>query len=486
MSPQKLISLLLGPLLFLIFTFFNNSQIIPIEASYMIGIILWMALWWATESVPIAATSLLPIILLPITNILEISEATESYGHKYIFLYLGGFIIAIAIEKWNLHKRIALNIISLIGSNISKIVLGFMVATAFLSMFISNTATTVMMLPIALSVINQFEFSEKRKKKFGKALMLSIAYSASIGGIATLIGTPTNLVLAGFLSETYNLEITFSQWIIFGFPISIFLLLICWSYLIHYKFKFKKSDNSLGKEEIKRQLFELGKINQEEKLVLIVFIMTGFLWITRPFFIQFFIPNVDDTIIAIFGALILFIFRSKRKNRPLLKWREAVKIPWGILLLFGGGMALAKGIEISNLGLWIADQARLLKGLNLIVLLIVIITVVNFFTEITSNVATIAMLLPILAPIAIGLKIHPYIFLVGASIASSCAFMLPVATPPNAVVFSSGLLKIIDMIKVGFFLNIFSILIISIITYFLLPILWDFEVNFIPDIFLIK
>jgi sodium-dependent dicarboxylate transporter 2/3/5 len=316
--------------------------------------------------------------------------------------------------------------------------------------------------------------------------MLSIAYSASIGGIATLIGTPTNLVLAGFLSETYNIEITFSQWIIFGFPISIFLLLICWSYLIHYKFKFKKSDNSLGKEEIKRQLLKLGKINQEEKLVLIVFIMTGFLWITRPFFIQFFIPNVDDTIIAIFGALILFILRSRKKNRPLLKWKEAVKIPWGILLLFGGGMALAKGIEISNLGLWIADQAKLLKGLNLIVLLIVIITVVNFFTEITSNVATIAMLLPILAPIAIGLKIHPYIFLVGASIASSCAFMLPVATPPNAVVFSSGLLKIIDMIKVGFFLNIFSILIISIITYFLLPILWDFEVNFIPDIFLIK
>jgi sodium-dependent dicarboxylate transporter 2/3/5 len=486
MNPQKLISIILGPLLFLVFIFFNNSSIIPTEALYMIGIILWMALWWATESVPIAITSLLPIILLPITNVLEISKVTESYGHKYIFLYLGGFIIAIAIEKWNLHKRIALNIISLIGTDISKIILGFMIATAFLSMFISNTATTVMMLPIAISVINQFDFSEKRKKRFGKALMLSIAYSASIGGIATLIGTPTNLVLAGFISETYNIQITFYQWIIFGFPISFFLLFICWTYLTNFIFKFKKSDTPFGKKAIKKQLFELGKINQEEKLVLIVFLMTGLLWITRPFFIQLFIPNVDDTIIAIFGAVILFILRSKRKNRPLLKWKEAVKIPWGILLLFGGGMALAKGIEISNLGLWIANQAKLLNGLNLIVLLIIIITVVNFFTEITSNVATIAMLLPILAPIAIGLNVHPYIFLVGASIASSCAFMLPVATPPNAVVFSSGLLKIIDMIKVGFILNIFSILIISIITFFILPILWDFQVNSIPDIFLIK
>jgi len=486
MKLKNRIFLLSGPVLFIFFLISNPFLNIPVSAYYMIGVIFWMAIWWTTEAVPIAITSLLPIILFPILGIVEISETTESYGHKYVFLYMGGFIIAVAIEKWNLHKRIALNIINIIGTNFSKIILGFMVATAFLSMFISNTATTVMMLPIAISVVKQFEMSEKKTKELGKVIMLSIAYAASIGGVATLIGTPTNLILAGFISESFDVQITFSQWMKFGFPISIFLLIICWIYLTQYAFKFTLTEFLNGKKEIQKQLLQLGAMGQEEKLVLITFSMTGFFWITRSFLLKNIIPNIDDTIIAVFGALILFVLYSVKNDRPLLEWKEAVEIPWGILLLFGGGMALAKGIEESELALWLGEQTSLLEGLSLFLLMAIVITIVNFFTEITSNVATTAMLLPILSPIAIGLNVHPYSLLVGCSIAASCAFMLPVATPPNAVVFSSGYLKISDMIKTGFFLNVLSILVILIMTYFTLPIFWEFNPYIIPDSFITK
>ena len=416
---------------------------------------------------------------------MDLVSTTASFGHKYVFLYIGGFILAIAIEKWNLHKRIALNIVNVIGTSVSKIILGFMVATAFLSMWISNTATAVMMLPIGMAIIAQLKDNpdtiEDENAIFGKALMLSIAYSASIGGVATLIGTPPNLVFAGILEEQFNIEMTFSKWMIYGLPISLILLFICWKYLTSFAFKFEQKDFPGGKAEIKRQLSALGKITYEEKAVLAIFALTAFLWITRSFLLKQFIPAIDDTIIAMVSATVLFILPTKNKKEALIDWNSAVKLPWGILLLFGGGLALAEGFKTSGLASWIATQVTHIEGLSLVVLLLILIATVNFLTEITSNLATTAMLLPIIAPVALTLDIHPFTLMVGITVAASCAFMLPVATPPNAIVFGSGYLKIPDMVKAGIWMNIISIIFITLMTYFLLPILWDFDISIFPE-----
>jgi len=374
-----------------------------------------------------------------------------------------------------------------------------MVATAFLSMWISNTATSVMMLPIGMAIVAQLRNNpdtvENESLVFGKSLMLAIAYSASIGGVATLIGTPPNLVLAGVVEEFYGIEISFSKWMRFGLPVSILLLFICWKYLTSYAFKFEQTTFPGGKAEIKKQLDFLGKITFEEKTVLVVFISTAIAWISRSpiqkLIKSFYVnseqyenslySNLDDTIIALIAGIVLFLLpTSKEKGRKIINWEEALKLPWGILLLFGGGLALAQGFKTSGLAAWIGSQLTLLEGVSLILLLLILVAAVNFLTEITSNLATTAMILPILAPLAIEIDVHPFILMVGATVAASCAFMLPVATPPNAVVFGSGYLKIYDMVKTGIWMNIISILLLTLITYFLLPLLWDFDPWTIP------
>lgn len=480
--------LILGPLLFILLQVIGHPRGMPEPAYDVLCVTIWMALWWVTEAVPIAVTALLPIVLFPLLGVMDIGNTTAAYGDKYVFLYLGGFFLAIAIEKWNLHRRIALNIIRLIGTNINNIILGFMVATAFLSMWISNTATAVMMLPIGTAIISQLKDNPETPKNenvlFGKALMLSIAYSASIGGIATLIGTPPNLVFAAIVKEIYGIEITFLQWSMLGFPVSIGLLFICWKYLTAFAFNFKQKKFPGGKAEILIQLKKLGKMGKQEATVLVVFVFTAFFWITRSFLISPFIPNVDDTMIAMTAGIILFVLPSGKSGHRILNWEEALKIPWGILLLFGGGMALARAFGETGLAIWIGEQLTDLANLPLFLLLLILVASVNFLTEVTSNLATTAMLLPVLAPMAMGLGIHPYLLLVAATLAASCAFMLPVATPPNAVVFGSGHLKIIDMTRAGIWMNLFSILLISLIIYYLLPLLWDFNVNEIPEMFL--
>ncbi len=483
----KQFGLILGPLLFTLTLLFFKPEELSSEGVAVLATTLWVAVWWILEVVPIAVTAMLPIILFPITGAMELSTTTAAFGHKYVFLYIGGFTLAIAIEKWNLHKRIALTVINFIGTSVSKIILGFMVATAFLSMWISNTATTVMMLPIGMAIIIQLKDNPDTKADeneiFGKALMLAIAYSASIGGIATLIGTPPNLIFAGILEEQYNIEMTFSKWIIYGLPLSILLLFICWKYLTNFAFKFKQKDFPGGKAEIKRLLKNLGKVSYEEKTVLIVFCATAFLWITRSFLLSKLIPAIDDTIIAMASATILFILPTKnRTEKKIINWESAVKLPWGILLLFGGGLALAEGFKTSGLAEWIGTQITQFEHLPLFALLFVLILAVNFLTEITSNLATTAMLLPIMAPIALALDIHPFTLMVGITVAASCAFMLPVATPPNAIVFGSGYLTIPDMMRTGIFMNIISVILITIITYYLLPILWDFDPNVFPEV----
>ena len=481
MNSRK-IGLYLGPLLFILTRFFLEAEGLSNQANAVLASTLWIAIWWITEAIPIAATSLLPIILFPLSGALPLADTTSSFGHRFVFLYLGGFILALAIQKWNLHKRIALNIIKVVGTNVQKIILGFMVATAFLSMWISNTATAVMMLPIGIAIIKQMKdlknTSEDENLIFGKALMLSIAYSASIGGIATLIGTPPNLVFAGIIQETYNIEISFLKWFQFGLPISILLLAISWVYLTKVAFKFKQNEFNKGKEEINRQLEELGSISYEEKIVLSVFVLTGLAWILRTYLLNKFIPNLDDSIIALISGISLFLFQANNqegKNEKIMNWEDAVKLPWGVLLLFGGGLAIAQGFQSSGLANWIAENLTQLNDFSLFIILLVLITAVNFLTEITSNLATTAMLLPILAPTAVTLGVHPYILMVGATLAASCAFMLPVATPPNAVVFGSNYLKISDMVRVGILMNIISIIIIFMMVYFILPILWNFN-----------
>lgn len=479
MKLSKNIFLILGPVLFLVLQSIGGPEGMPETAYDVLCATIWIALWWVTEAVPIAVTALLPIVLFPLTGALDLSTTTASYGHKYIFLYMGGFILAIAIEKWNLHKRMALHIIKLIGTNVKNIILGFMVATAFLSMWISNTATSVMMLPIGMSIVSQLKDNPSTQmdenKLFGKALMLSIAYSASIGGIATLIGTPPNLVFAGYMQEIYNIDISFFQWLKFGLPISILLLFIAWFYITHMAFNFKQKEFPGGKQEIQRLITDLGPMKREEKIVMSVFVITAICWITRSFILEKFLPGIDDTIIAIIAGITLFTLSSGKKGKRIIHWEEAVKMPWGIILLFGGGMALASGFEVTGLAQWFGVQMTLLDALPLLLLILIVIFSVNFITELTSNLATTAMLLPILAPIALKLNLNPYMLLVATTVAASCAFMLPVATPPNAVVFGSGYLRIPDMVKTGIWMNLISILILTAMVYIMLPIVWDFD-----------
>ena len=478
MITKKNIGLFLGPIVFVLINFFYEPKNLSSEGIAILASTLWIAIWWMTEAIPIYVTSLLPIILFPLSGGLELKLTTASYGHKFVFLFIGGFILAIAIEKWKLHKRIALNIIKIVGTKKSNIILGFMIATAFLSMWISNTATAVMILPVGLAIISQLKDNpktiENENTVFGKTLMLAIAYSASIGGMATLIGTPPNLVLAGVVKTSFNVEINFLQWMSFGLPISIFLLFICWKYLTTIAYNFSNQNFESGLNEIDKQLKELGKVSYEEKSVLIVFILTALAWVTQSFLIKQFIPAIDDTIIAIFAAIILFILPNKKGSKKLLSWDDAVKLPWGILLLFGGGMALAKGFDSSGLAIWIGSQMNFFNAIPLLFLLLILIAIVNFLTEITSNLATTAMLLPVLVALSETIEVNAFFLLVGATVAASCAFMLPVATPPNAVVFGSKILKIDDMIKKGFWMNLISILILTAAVYWILPIIWGF------------
>jgi sodium-dependent dicarboxylate transporter 2/3/5 len=455
------------------------------EAYQVLCVTAWVAVWWITEAIPIAVTAMLPIVLFPLTGALDLSATTASFGHKYIFLYLGGFLLAIAIEKWNLHKRIALNIINLIGSNINTIILGFMVATGFMSMWISNTATSVMMLPIGMAVVSQFKKGDDGETSdahfIGKSLMLAIAYSASIGGFATLIGTPPNLVLAGVLESTYGVKISFMDWMKFGLPISAVLLVFCWIYLTRFAYKFEQKEFPGGRAEIKSMLAKLGDMSYQEKIVLVVFSATALLWMTRSL-IEKVIPTIDDTIIAMIAGTSLFIIPAE-KNSRIIDWKDCADLPWGIILLFGGGMALAQGFSDTGLAEWIALQMTQMQGLSLLLLIFVLVASVNFLTEITSNLATTAMLLPVLAPMALAFDLHPFMIMVSVTISASCAFMLPVATPPNAVVFGSGYLRIPDMMRAGIWMNLISIVLVTLFTYYLLPVLWDIVPGEFPAAF---
>ncbi|MFY0654512.1 MAG: SLC13/DASS family transporter [Cyclobacteriaceae bacterium] len=480
------IGLILGPLSFIIIQILEIDGL-STEGQAILASTAWIAIWWITEAIPMAATSLLPIVLFPLTGGLDIKTTTTTYFSPLIVLFLGGLIIALAIEKWNLHQRIALNIIKTIGTNSSRIILGFMVATALLSMWISNTASTLMMLPIGLAIakkVSDFKStSTESANSFDKSLMLGIAYAASIGGMASLIGTPTNAVFSAMSLELYNRVITFSEWLSFGLPISILLLFIGWIYLTKVIFKSDFGNMEKAKDEIKSELMALGKINYEEKLILAVFLFTAISWILRSFVLVKLLPGINDTVIAIFGALLLFVIPASRRGEKLMDWQTAERVPWGILLLFGGGLAVAAGFKHSGLADWLGTQLAFLGGMHFALILFMLIIMVNFFTEITSNVATVSVLLPILASLSQSMGVHPFGLMAGACVAASCAFMLPVATPPNAIVYSSGYLTMNDMVKTGIWMNLISTVILFLCIYFLMPIIWGIDLLQFPSVF---
>ncbi|MFK7953347.1 MAG: DASS family sodium-coupled anion symporter [Ekhidna sp.] len=467
---RKNIGLLLGPFLFCFVFFLEPFHGLNSEANAVLASTLWIACWWLFESLPIAATALLPIVLLPLTGGAEIKQTTAAYGDKMLFLFVGGFIIAIAMQKWNLHKRIALSIISLVGSNAKYIVLGFMLATGLLSMWISNTATTLMMVTIGVALIKEIrELSQESANSFFKALLLGIAFSASIGGVATLVGTPTNPIFVAVAKQLYGTEISFASWMVFALPFSLLMLWLCWIILTRVTFPVNKIELPLGKEVLQKEYEKLGAMSAEEKAVGIVFILAALAWITRSFLLNDIIPGINDTVIAIGAALLMFIIPSKNKAGNLLTWEEAERLPWGVIILFGGGLSLAAAFQSSGLAEWLGMQLVTVQFLPLFIIILIIALAINFLTEVTSNVATASIMLPVLASLADAIGIDPYLLMIPATMAASCAFMLPIATGPNAIVFGSGELEIKDMVKAGVWLNVISSFLISLLVYFLLP-----------------
>lgn len=490
-SRQK-VGLILGPLLFALTLLFVEAEGLSSGAIAILASTLWIATWWITEAMPIPATSLLPLILFPLTGGLDSGTTSSSYGDDTIFLFMGGFLIALAMQKWNLHKRMALFIISAVGTSTEQIVLGFMVATGSLSMWISNTATAMMMVPIGMAVI--YQASEQLEKQgqtvdhenfnFGKAVMLGVAYSASIGGLATIIGTPPNAIFKAVVEQTYGIQISFAGWMTFGVPLTVIFLAIAWFYLVKVAYPMKVKELPGGRKVIGEERRALGRMSVEEKIVMTVFTVTAFAWISRSFLLVQINENINDTMIAMTAAVILFLVPSKnRRGDYLLDWNTAKGLPWGILLLFGAGLAIAAGFQETGLAEWIGTQLTILQGVNLVLIIVIVATLVIFLTEITSNTATATMMFPIMASLANALSVHPYSLMIAAGIAASCAFMLPVATPPNAVVFGSGYLRIPDMAKAGFLLNVVAILLVTIAIYFYLPLVWGIDLTSFPDRF---
>ena len=489
---------LIAPILFLYILFFVNLDENNPAVTATLAVAVLMALWWVTEIVPLAITSLLPVVLFPVLGVMNGKDVSSTYFNHVIFLFLGGFLIALAIQKWDLHKRIALKILLLVGTSPAKILLGFMMATAFLSMWISNTATTMLMIPILISIITQLEDINLKKdvKHFSIGLLLSIAYSASIGGIATLVGTPPNLSFARIFNIYFPNapEISFATWFFYAFPIVIVMFIIAWLYLYVVFVKRGANFKSIEKTNLKLTYKKLGKWSYEEKVMMIIFVLLAMLWFFRADIIigsfkiygwQNLFKNpsyFNDGTVAIAIAIILFIIPSKQqKGKFLMDWKTAESIPWEIILLFGGGFALATGFKDSGLSQWFGEQMIWLNNVHPFFIILTIAFVVTFLTEITSNTATVETFLPVLAGLAMSIEINPLLFMLPATIAGSLAFMLPVATPPNAIIFGTKRVPMIEMSKTGFFLNIIGIVIVTISTYYLGTYIFDIQLDIFPD-----
>lgn len=493
----KQFMLIVAPLISLAILLFFDLEPGNKNVTYTFAVAFLMAAWWITEAIPLAVTALLPVVLFPLLGVVDGKTISALYFNHVIFLFIGGFLMAFAMERWNLHRRIALRILIFFGVSPGRILMGFMLATAFLSMWMSNTATAMMMVPIAFSIILKLEESLGKGKvaKYSVGLLLAVAYSASIGGIATLVGTPPNLSFVRISNIIFPQmpEITFADWFIFALPVSVLMFFAAWA-ILYFMYKPKQGWQGISVHAFRNEYKLLGKAKPEEKAVFVLFSLLVFLWIFRSEIViqSLVIPGwenlfaspeyINDGTVAILFAVLLFVLPSKtRKGERLMNWETAVKIPWGIVLLFGGGFALAQGFVDSGLSVWFGKQMAGLAGVEPIVLTLVNSTLISFLTELTSNVATTEMILPILGGLSVTIQINPLLLMVPATLAASLAFMLPVATPPNAIIFGTDRLQIIDMVKTGFILNLAGILIVASVMYFWGTIVFDIDLSVFPE-----
>lgn len=496
-SFGKIIWLILAPLISLGVILFADLDPNKPEVTYTLAVAILMAIWWITEAIPLGITALIPVVLFPALGIMDGKIISSAYFNHIIFLFIGGFLMALAMEKHNLHRRIALKILLFTGPGYGKILLGFMLATSFLSMWMSNTATAMMMVPVAISVIDKFQetLNKKDLTKYSSGLLFGIAYSASVGGLATLIGTPPNLSFTRIFSILFPLapEITFAQWFAFALPVTILMLIATWL-LLYYKFKPKTTQNLNDRSIFNNEYRSLGKASYEEKVVFIAFLVLATLWMFRSginigsleikgWSSLFNSPKyLNDGTVAIAVSLILFMIPSKSKpGSRILDGKIIPKLPWHIVLLFGGGFALAQGFAESGLAIWFGEQMTFISNIHPFIVVLLVAFFMSFLTELTSNTATTEMVLPILAGIAVTTNINPLILMIPATMAASLAFMLPVATPPNAIVFGSNRLKISEMMKTGFLLNIVGVIIVALVVYFWGQSILDIDINVFPD-----
>ena len=470
----KIIGFWLGIISFLIILYLPNPEGLSSEGRITAAVFVLMGLWWAFEAIPLQITALMPLILFPLLNVEEIGVISREYMNKVQFLFAGGFIIALAIQKWGLHKRVALNILKFSGLNSRGIVASFMVASAVLSMWVMNTSTAIMLLPVGISVIKVISdtvnnVTENQKFNFQLCLLLGIAYAASVGGIATPIGTSPNGVLIQFASNNYDYDIGFANWLSIGLPITLGLGPLIWVFLTYFIFPVNFSANQESKNKLDSMLRELGPMSNEEKKVIVVFLITAFFWIFRQLIDD--LPGLsllDDSVIAITGAVSLFFINENKSRNKLLVWDDVqTGFPWGLIFLFGGGMALAFVVNDSGLALWLASLIP--SETYFWIILLTVIVMVILLTELTSNLTTTITFLPVVASVGLNMGIDPLLLILPLTISASCAFMLPVATPPNSIVYASNLIPIQKMVKAGIFINLSSILYVFIISYFLIP-----------------
>lgn len=460
-----------------LFLYFINPFSVGENASIVLAVGGLMITWWVTEALPMPVVALLPLIFFPLLNTSKLEAVASSYANPVIFLFLGGFMLGLAIEKWKLHRRIALNIVLLTGTSGDRIILGFILATGLISMWLSNTATTMMMFPIALSVIHVMKENNIGKgnlSNFSLTIMLGIAYASNIGGIATIIGTPPNVAYVAYIEKKYNHSIDFVDWMIICAPLAIILLLALYWVMVKWLFPNRIKSEDATKQYIRNELGQLGPMSAPEKRVLVIFLATAFLWITRGIIndIQS-LFRLDDTIIALICAVALFICPSGSKNEAddsLLEWSDTNRMAWGILLLFGGGIALATALEqaglIQQLGQWLGQFAG-----NQFILVFLVVLVSLFISELMSNVAQVIVFAPVVSSLADAVGMNPLLLGIPMTLAASCASMLPMGTPPNAIVFASGHIRLKQMTKAGFVMNIVAVILITLFCWYLLPLL---------------
>ena len=475
---RQIVGLFGGAAVFIVFVVLPLPEGMDLAAWRAAAVGLLMAIWWMTEALPIAVTSLLPLVFFPVLGINEIRDAAAPYANPLVFLFMGGFMIALAMQRWGLHRRLALNIIRLIGARPLPIIAGFMLASAFLSMWVSNTATAMMILPIGLSIIElaQRQKTTGHENNFALVLLLAIAYSCSVGGMSTLVGTPPNALFAGYMIETYGVEIAFVDWMMLGLALLAIALPLIFFVLTRLVYPVRLAEIPGGSAYIEKELSQLGPMTRPERMVAVVFVLTALLWITRPL-LDDVISGLSDPGIAIGCALLLFVLPVDIKRGAfVLNWDWARRLPWGVLILFGGGLSLAAAINDTGLAAWLGGKVELLAGWPIFGVTAVVVAVIIMLTELTSNLATTAAFLPIVASIAVGIGQDPLLLAVPATLAASCAFMLPVATPPNAIIYGSNRVTIPQMARAGLVLNILFIVVITLVSVALMPLFLDINV----------